>query len=202
MSQLSIVEAGPAPDPTLAQWFTPPWLAEELVALAVDANPRTILEPSAGRGNLVRAARARWPDAELHAIDLDARWKSDLFAAGADRVEIVDYLAQPAPAHRYDLAITNPPYDGGQEAAHLAKLLDECERVVALLPARSLHGRDRYERVWSRMANGFRSEWALAQVVHLVSRPAFGEKGGTDEIVLVDLVRDGVGFSGARVRWL
>lgn len=207
-AQLAIDAVGPEPTPELAQWFTRPELAHDLVALASvlldDAHmrrrPLRVLEPSAGRGNLVRAVLERYPSAHVDAIELHPRWHDDLETAGA-HVEICNYLERPAPATRYDLAVTNPPYDGGEEAAHLEKLLDETHRILALLPARSLHGLDRYQRIWKRFdpTNPAR-QWWVRQKVHCVSRPNFGGTGGgTDEIVLLDLRRRVPG--GCKVRW-
>lgn len=210
MNQLAIDAVGPGPDPELAQWFTPPPLAAELVSLAGsyldDATRRArtirILEPSAGRGNLVRALRARAPGAKLDAVELDPRWAEELRILGGCDVFEGDYLARSAPAQRYDLAATNPPYDGGEEAAHLQKMLDECERVLALLPSRSLHGRERYRRVWHRFdPKRVERDWWVRQKVHCIGRPNFGRTGGgTDEIVLLDLRRGVAG--GCDVRWL
>lgn len=199
-AQLAIAEAGPVCDPSRSQWFTDPKLARELVGLASslldDARRRRyavrVLEPSAGRGNLVRAILERCPHAGVVAVDVDPRWRADLESVDPMRVrvEIVDYLERPAPARRYDLAVTNPPFDDGEEADHLAKMLDEAERIAALLPARSLHGRARYERIWRRFdpTNPAR-DWWIRQRVNLISRPKFGPGGGSDEIVLLDLRR-------------
>lgn len=207
MTQLSIVEAGPEQDPALAQWFTPPEIAREMVRMAASwlrmRPDARILEPSAGRGNLVRAVLEVNPRARIDAVEIDARWQSSLEGLGPNvRVDICDYLERPTPAQRYQLGTTNPPYDGGEESAHLAKMLDECDRIIALLPARSLHGAERHRRVWSR----FRGEWWLREQVHLVRRPKFGPRnkdgcyGGSDEIVLLDMHR---GVPGdCRVRWL
>ena len=201
MTQLTIVEAGPEQNPELSQWFTSPEIAREMVRMAAQflrmRPDARVLEPSAGRGNLVRAVLEVAPLAHVDAIDIDPRWGSTLSALGPNVTgATVDYLERPAPAKRYHLAITNPPYDGGLEAAHLAKMLNECDRVIALLPARSLHGLERWTRVWSR----FRSEWWLREKVHLVRRPKFGEGGGSDEIVLLDMHRGCPGE--CRVRWI
>ena len=209
MNQLAIDAVGPEPDPELAQWFTPPPLAAELVSLAGsyldDATRRArtirILEPSAGRGNLVRALRARAPGAKLDAVELDPRWAEELRILGGCDVFEGDYLERPAPAQRYDLAACNVPFDGGEEGPHIAKLLDETERILALLPTRSLHGRERYRQVWHRFdSRRVERDWWMRQKVHCITRPAFGAKGGTDEIVLLDLRRNVPG--GCRVGWL
>lgn len=201
MTQLSIVEAGPQQDPALSQWFTPPEIAREMVRMAAQflrmRPDACILEPSAGRGNLVRAVLEVNPRAYIDALDIDPRWADELSGLGPNVwAETCDYLDRPAQPQRYQLAITNPPYDGGLEAAHLEKMLAECDRVIALLPARSLHGLERWTRVWSR----FRSEWWLREQVHLIRRPKFGPGGGSDEIVLLDMQRNCPG--DCRVRWL
>lgn len=202
MTQLSILEVGPKCDRALSQWFTPTEVAREMARMAAAAvgahKGARIIEPSAGRGNLARAVLEEIPDARVDVVDVDERWRPDLEALGSRvTVEIVDYLSRPSPREPYDLAITNPPYDRGVESAHLAKMLDECERVIALLPARSLHGVDRFERVWSRIGR----EWALREIVHLVRRPKFGPQcGGSDEIVLLHMVRGAA--QRCSVRWL
>jgi hypothetical protein len=208
-AQLAIAEVGPEPLPALSQWGTPPALAAELVALAGkyldDARARGftphVLEPSAGRGNIVHALLDRCPHARVDVVDIDPRYYRDLAAlVPEEQIGIGDYLVRPAPAQRYDLAPCNLPFDGGEEGGHLAKLLDESERIVALLPARSFHGRERYELVWHRFdpRNPAR-DWWIHQRVHCIGRPKFGSSGGSDEIELVDLRR----VPGACVeRWL
>jgi predicted RNA methylase len=199
VTQLALDATGPEPDRALSAWHTPPELARALVDLAGGfltasrtvcprPEPLRILEPSAGSGALVRALLGRTAGYELRvtACEIDPRFE-DALCSLSDRVdvEIVDYLARPAPAERYHLAVTNPPFTGGEETEHLAKLLDESERITALLPARSFHGRARYERVWSRCEPG--GGWFLRDKVHCKARPKFSDEGGKDEIVLVHL---------------
>lgn len=88
--QIVIDAAGAEPTPALSQWFTRPTLATGLVALVRDllvGSPR-VLEPSSGRGSLVRAVRDAAPDAAITAIEIDARWREDIVASGADEVRI------------------------------------------------------------------------------------------------------------------
>lgn len=205
IGQLSIVEAGPECDPERSQWFTPPPLARELVGLAADLLdsadwhpenqeliPLRVLEPSAGRGNLVRAVLERAPSVFVDAVDIDGRWLDDLAAIGPQvHVEVVDYLARPAPPVLYDLGVCNVPFDGGEEGAHIAKLLDECERIVALLPTRSLHGDARYEQIWHRFdPRRPERDWYIHKERRCRTRPKFGPGGGSDEIILLDLSRE------------
>src|SRR5690606_13077650 len=120
------------------------------------------LEDSAHEVAAAGARLERCPHARVDAVDVDPRWRADLDALeGHVRVEITDYLERPPPERPHDLAVTNPPFDGGAEVEHLAKMLDESVRIAALLPARSLHGRKRYERIWRRFdaSNPARDWW-------------------------------------------
>lgn len=197
---LSIV---PTMDRSLSQWFTQPTLGESLIDLVgpwlSDMRQRDvpirILEPSAGQGTLVRILRRRVPQAIIEAVEIDARWGPMLSDAGASSVSICDYLERPAPAKRYDLITANPPFTAGVEAAHVGKMLDESERCALILPTRGMHGRDRFSSIWKRMGR----DWWLRQQTNLIARPAFGESGGSDEYVLLDLRRTP---GPCEVRWL
>jgi hypothetical protein len=199
VSQLAIIEAGPVLDASKSQWFTSPVLADRLVGLASSlledcarrALPLRVLEPSAGSGNLVRAVLRRVPTATIDAVEIDVRFIPELEGIGPNVTAIhADYLAHPAPAQRYDLAPCNLPFDDGAETPLLEKLLDEAERIPALLPSRSLFGRDRHERVWWRFdARNPKRDWWIRQIVNVVPRPRFAAGGGSDDIVLLDLRR-------------
>lgn len=213
MSQLAIAACGPEPAPELAQWFTRPEDADRLVGLASafweDANRRwyrpRVLEPSAGAGNLVRAIIRACPTARIDAIELDARHIPTLATLAPGRATQGDFLTVDLPRARYDIAVANPPFDGGEEGPHLARIFDVCDRALLLLPARSLHGRARFNEVWSRFSDDEaqrkpgEARWYLRQEIRLIGRPAFGEKGGTDEILLLDARR---APGPCRVRWM
>ena len=177
----------PERDPALSQWWTPPDLASRMAAWAVDGlRPGArLLEPSAGEGRLVAPlAQMGWG---VEAVEIDVRWRPALTLAGAASVEIDDYLRRPAPVEPYDAILTNPPFTRGLEREHLAKMLAEGRRLVALLPSRAMHGSGRYESVWSHVDRG---AWYLRRLAYLRRRPVFGDGGGRDELVVVDLRLD------------
>lgn len=195
-------------NPDLAQWFTPDWLADHLIDSARAplgyGRPLRVLEPSAGTGALLRAlARQGFGDYDIDVdvVELDARFADALeresrMIAGLEefdiRVEICDYLERPAPSERYDIAITNPPFTRGMEGPFMAKLLDECNFIAAILPSRSLHGLARYGAIWKRfeLTGGAAPEWAVRSIKYLIRRPKFaGTNGGKDEIVIVAMER-------------
>lgn len=194
-------------DPALSQWDTPPELARRMAAwlgLGRRKAPR-VLEPSAGRGALVRAVLEAYPRAEIVAVEIDAGRVAELVqinrellaAATGDvhafggahpcRVDIVegDYLEQPPiPC---DAAIANPPFDDGVEVEHVAKMLDDARDRIALhLPTRSLHGGTRYERIWSRIG----VDWWIRREARLVTRAKYAGDGGRDETLALLLTRE------------
>src|SRR5690625_4776936 len=204
LTQLSFTEAGPTRDTSLSQWFTPAHIADHMVALAnVHLRGRSdlrILEPSSGRGNLIRAIKARAVmGCHIDAVELDERYREELEALDVN-VHIGCYLEPPAPPKPYHIVFTNPPFDPGIECAHIEKMLGEALRIIALLPARSLHGAERFRRIWSRVGKGKPGEgWWMREAIHFVTRPKFADAGGTDEIVIVDLQRVP---GDCKVRWL
>lgn len=176
----------------LSQWFTPAPLAHRMAEMALCLAPGEtwrVLEPSAGDGALVRAAHAKAPlRAIVTAYDVDPAlcerhgWRC------------ADYLSVPAPERRYDLALMNPPYEDGLDAAFIAKSMNESQRVVALVRTSFMHTRARYDSVWSRIGNGGADGWSLVGISYLVSRPSFtlaGSKVGSPsgEYVVIKLRR-------------
>lgn len=90
-------------DEERSQWFTPMDIARKMVAWCGDL-PRgtTILEPSAGSGNIVAAIRERSTMQHVHAVELDPYYADRLAARFPDdkrlTVRAGSYLDEPAPA--------------------------------------------------------------------------------------------------------
>lgn len=166
----------------LSQWFTPRDLAQRIAYTSVC--PRydeawRILEPSAGDGALVHAARDASSRATVDAYDIDPALCERHGWTHAD------YLTNPAPERLYDLALMNPPYEGGLDAAFVGKAMDESTRVVALVRSAFMHGAARHRSIWSRVESG---EWSLVGVSYLVGRPSFLLAGGESGSPLSDFI--------------
>jgi hypothetical protein len=164
----------------LSQWFTPQPIAKRMAEWAGDIGG-VVLEPSFGSGALIdawiercegTAAPSYHPTARIDAVELDPRW-ADLVAYGPSvHTSCGDYLARPAPSTRYALGLTNPPYEGGLDGLFLAKLMDECDRVIALVRLAALAGGARHEAVWSRVERNVDGWWMPGLAV-FSSRPVF-----------------------------
>jgi hypothetical protein len=85
-------------------------------------SPQRILEPSAGDGPFVKAARHFWPNAEIIAVEPRGVCREKLFDAGANQV-YSEYL-DPKQIEEIDpnLVIGNPPYS--QAENHIRMILN------------------------------------------------------------------------------
>lgn len=158
----------------LSQYFTPAWLARRaatLIPLETEGRPTRVLEPSAGRGNLVEGLRANgMRTAMITAVERDERWLPFLLERfGGLQVHHADFLswAPSTPLPRFDYAFMNPPYEDGADVAHVVRALELCDRVIAIVKSDFEYGAERDRVLWSR-----------ARVTRrriLVDRPDFGE---------------------------
>lgn len=95
-------------------YATPSWatlaILNALSNGAPDWSPRRILEPTAGKGAIVKVLRQRFPGAGIDACELDRGRAGQLHDAGADSVFTGDFADYDPKGRTYDLIITNPPF--------------------------------------------------------------------------------------------
>ena len=103
---------------------TPPDLADLVIERALIEPGMTVLEPSAGKGDLaVRAAEA---GGDVTAIEINPGLVKLLELRGIEAQQ-ADFLSIPAPisdSDRFDRIVMNPPFEDGQDAAHVRHALD------------------------------------------------------------------------------
>lgn len=136
-----------------------------------------IVEPSAGAGAFVRAARAMWPGAWIQAIEPGSRHGPALCEAGADVVrqliweDAVGRLIQASLGP--NLVLGNPPFSLAE--AHVRIALDRMrdgDVLALLLRASFLAGQAR--------TRGLFAEAPPSHVWHVAPRPSFTGDGKTD----------------------
>ena len=155
------------------RYFTHPKLAARMVEFAQVERGLRILEPSAGRGNLLAPLKDR-EDLEVTALDIleeQVQVLQRTVQPWALRVSVqqADFLRW-RPERRFDLALMNPPFSDGRDCSHVCHALRFCDRVCCLVTANFLYGVDRYHAV---MANAYLKRQAI-----LVRRPPpFGGPG-------------------------
>jgi predicted RNA methylase len=153
------------------RFYTEPEMAGRIAEWAfqadwVDPNhPIHVLEPSAGDGALVGAMPHA---ANITAVELVPDQAVEL-AARFPTVAVVtaDFLQWRAP-RLFDMAIMNPPYSScpGADGMHVARALNMCRGVTALVRTNFLHGFQRYHQVF---------RWCeITRQVVFSRRPGFG----------------------------
>jgi predicted RNA methylase len=139
---------------------------------------RTILEPTAGAGAFVKAAKRTWPDAHVTAIEINSREVPNLEAAGADVIHAGDATTLlPKAKKKYDLILTNPPFSLAERLVHLClPLLTRDGHLAMLLKSSFIHGAGRLKTLWRPSTyNGMAC--GLECVIPLAVRPSFDGNG-------------------------
>lgn len=204
MTQISLLpDEAPAYDEGLAQWFTPPALAERMARRFLSSairstsrhNMAPVLEPTAGSGSLVRAALDVGRD--VYALDLDPRWvdymdrRFELEACSlherldpsrtSDSPRVTTIRAnflelEPDPSLPAPIVFMNPP-DNAKAGIFLVDFLDKAAELAGpggdVVALIRLNGLTSLER-YERVW----SRVALRNVAHLVTRPKFSGAGG------------------------
>ena len=109
---------------TAPQLFpTPPELAQRVVELAEIREEHTVLEPSAGTGNLLRAVRDASPGSLLWAVEIDSRlmqhYANHKGRPACDSTTVGDFLAMNGELGTFDRVVMNPPFDHGADIRHI-----------------------------------------------------------------------------------
>lgn len=142
------------------QFQTPDWCCKYMASI-IPCGCLTILEPTPGKGNLVRAILERnRPGPELPYF----------FITTPERFEDV-----PA-GSRFDCVVMNPPFANGQGLRILEKCMDMSDYIIALMP-------------WLNIINSSKRlkmlmDWGLRQVVNLPRNTFPGSRVQTCILVL------------------
>lgn len=159
---------------------TPATLADAMAALIADKAGGRLLEPSAGLGRLLDAARALAPS-EVVAVEVAANLAAELYGQDRDRTQLVqaDFLTKtPEAIGLFDAVIMNPPFHMRSDIRHIqharqflkpggmivALCMDTHHRETALRPLAS---------TWQKIpAGAFKSEGTnIAAVMLTIGNP-------------------------------
>ena len=113
---------------------TPLPLIERMIALSSLKASDRVLEPSAGKGDILDVIKDQFPDIQLDAVERHSTLVKILILKGYNFVGS-DFLAY-QPEKKYDKIIMNPPFENGQDIDHVShalNLLKPGGRVVAIM---------------------------------------------------------------------
>ena len=97
---------------------TPPTLINRMLTLAGIHTGDRVLEPSAGKGDIADAIRARHPNAVLSLCEINYTLREHLKGKGYDNV-MGNFLTDVLPVPQYDRVLMNPPFENGQDIEHV-----------------------------------------------------------------------------------
>lgn len=121
---------------------TPKTLVDQLVEQADIGPGMTVLEPSAGKGDIADAARVA--GAQVDTVEISPKLQQILEAKGHHIVGS-DFM-QFRPEHQYDRIVMNPPFGDRMDAAHVRRAYDMLKpggRLVAITGEGIHFGKDR-----------------------------------------------------------
>jgi len=139
-------------------FMTPPWLAQRMVELAGIEPHHSVLEPSAGMGNLIRAK----PDARWTACEVDTQLSHYLYTHFPNLTLLQGDFLQRNPG-TFDRIVMNPPFRMRADLRHIQHALT-CLAPGGRLIALCLAGTRREETLrplassWEVIDNAFKAE--------------------------------------------
>lgn len=134
-----LLDSGETVDKKQALGFfeTPAALAAELVERGIVLLEHKVLEPSAGRGAILRAIRAVGVT-DILAVEVDpAHFPTLIQLVGGDNVRGGDFL-QLKPSPVFDRVIANPPFAKGADIDHIRRMFEWLKpggRLVSVMAA-------------------------------------------------------------------
>lgn len=171
------------------QFFaTPDWIADlaasKFSSLSADMR---ILEPSAGRGSLVKAIRRCCPDAVVDCFELMPENVPFLEKVEGARIIGTDFNDCYG---KYDRIIANPPFSNNQDIDHVYMMYDHLEMDGEMAVIVSRH----YKFACDRKSQYFR-KWLedRGAVVQDIAGGEFKESGTTIPTALLFIVRKPMG---------
>ena len=149
------------------------WVSKVIPDLTDPAlGPPLILEPCAGKGPFVKAARKTWPGSKVVAVDIRPECEGPCLEAGAVKFACFDSTHLPAATiAAADLIITNPPFKLADALArHFWARMKDGAVLAFLLSVTFLGSKDR----WEEEPSGLFKLAPLSYMVPIVPRPDFG----------------------------
>lgn len=137
------------------QFFeTPENLAERMVAMANMSAKHTVLEPSAGKGAIIKAIQRSYPGITVFACELNPKMSDELTKMARVAVLGRDFMDVTT---KFDRIIMNPPFNVGQDIQHVRHaydLLNTGGRIVAITSRSWIAGNNKKTEAFRNWLDG------------------------------------------------
>lgn len=168
---------------------TPPALIQRMLAAADIREGQLILEPSAGKGDIADAIRARHgATVAVTCVERSYKLREILAAKGHDLAKHDDIME--CDAHDfYDAAIMNPPFERGSDADHVRKVYDMLKpggRLVAIVSGGTLQRSDRKATDFQNWLSDLDAYTETIDAGSFTGPEAFRQTGVASALVVID----------------
>lgn len=172
---------------------TPRPLIDQMLSAAEIAPGMKVLEPSAGKGDILDAITESHPGVETHAVEPVGELREIIKAKGHNLADsdIMQHQGE------YDRVVMNPPFENGQDMDHVQKaysLLKPGGKLVAIVsegPFFRQDGKSQEFRNWLEKSGAHVEKLDKA----FAGNDAFRQTGVSTRMVVVDKPADSTKFS-------
>jgi predicted RNA methylase len=183
---LALLETGEIRDDKkhFQQFYTPDWLADELVQLSMRCMEQQCLEPSAGQGAIADAFDAH--GCHVTCYDIDPANVTILQLKGYDAYQADFLTVEPCGLPDYECIAMNPPFTGDQDIKHVLhayRFLAGGGKLAAIMSPGFTFGESRIRREF----RAFLAEHG--RVVRELPEGTFKEAGTNVRAVIVELAK-------------
>jgi len=164
---------------------TPKPVISRMLDLAEIAPGHRVLEPSAGKGDILDMLRTQHPDAAVTAVEINGTL-FDVLEAKGHQVEREDFLEHHG---EYDRVIMNPPFENSSDIKHVRHAFDQLAaagRVVAVMSEGPFFRQDRKANEFRKWLDDLGGESEQLPDDAFRGVEAFRETGVRTRIVWVD----------------
>lgn len=132
---------------------TPRPLIDRMLEIAELRPGHSVLDPSAGKGDILDVVKERVPRLQLFAAEIKPTLYGILLKKGYGMIS-VDFLAYPVVQNQFDRILMNPPFENGQDAEHVmhaVQMLAPGGRLVAIVSEGLFFRKNKKERAFRQM---------------------------------------------------
>lgn len=177
-------------------FFPTPRPAIDKMLAAADIQPgMSVLEPSAGKGDILDAVKEQHPDAKAIGIETNSDLRSLIGMKGHEVHDDTDFLQHNG---QYDRIVMNPPFEGRQDATHVQhafKNLKPGGRLVAIMGAGVFGGSSKKDQEFRDWLDEHGGEVEDMPEGSFNGADAFRKTGVNTRMVVIDKPHDEKQFS-------
>lgn len=163
---------------------TPRPVIDRMLELAQIQPEHRVLEPSCGKGDILDAVKAEYPDIVMHAVEQN-RTLADVLAAKGHEVEFGNFFDH---GGEYDRVVMNPPFCSEETAhvQHAFSLLAPGGRVVSVMSEGPFFRADRLSSLFREWFEAMDGQSEPLPENAFSSRESFRRTGVRTRLIIMD----------------